>query len=67
MVVEILRTRSDVICVQVCEESYRDVHTNIHLKEIIDVFVENDPGKKERDKSLFSVGRTGKASEGFNF
>lgn len=41
--------------------------TNIHLKEILDVYVEEDPEKKERDKSIFSVGRTGNAAEGFNF
>jgi len=44
-----------------------EVFTNIHLKEILDVFVEEDPEKKERDKSLFTVGRTGNAAEGFNF
>lgn len=44
-----------------------EIFTNIHLKEILDVYVEEDPEKKERDKSLFSVGRTGNAAEGFNF
>ena len=44
-----------------------EVFTFIHLKEIIDVVVEEDPEKIERDKSVFSLGRTGKAAGGFNF
>ena len=37
------------------------------MKEIIDVIVEEDPEKKERDTGIFSLGRTGKAASGFNF
>jgi hypothetical protein len=44
-----------------------EVFTNIHLKEIIDVEVENDPDKIERDKTMFSLGRTGNAAAGYNF
>ena len=34
-----------------------EVYTNIHLKEIIDVVVEEDPARKDDDKSIFSLGR----------
>lgn len=44
-----------------------EIFTVLHLKEILDVIVEEDPEKKERDKSIFSVNRTGNAAEGFNF
>jgi hypothetical protein len=41
--------------------------TRIQLKGIIDVFIEDDPQRKDGDKSIFSLGRTDKSMDGFNF
>jgi hypothetical protein len=41
--------------------------TRIQLKGIIDVFIEDDPARKDGDKSIFSLGRTDKSLDGFNF
>ena len=41
--------------------------TKLQLKGIIDVFVEDDPARKEGDKSIFSLGRKDKSMDGFNF
>ena len=36
------------------------------MNSILDVFVEDDPPKHKADKSLFSLGRSNQALEGFN-
>lgn len=41
--------------------------TELRLKEIVDVVVEEDPGHRDGDKSIFSLSRTDKSREGFNF
>ena len=41
--------------------------TKLQLKGIIDVFVEEDPAKKDNCKSIFSLGRKDNSMEGFNF
>ena len=41
--------------------------TELRLKEIVDVVVEEDPLSRDNDKSIFSIGRTDKSREGYNF
>jgi hypothetical protein len=41
--------------------------TSIHLKEIVDVTVEEDPVQRDGDKTIFSLGRGDKSRAGFNF
>lgn len=40
--------------------------TSLQLKSIIDVYIEDDPAKKDGDKSIFSIGRKDQSAEGFN-
>jgi hypothetical protein len=41
--------------------------TELKLKEIVDVVIEEDPLSRDNDKSIFSIGRTDKSREGYNF
>ena len=41
--------------------------TELRLKEIIDVIVEEDPQQRDGDKSIFSLGRNDKSKNGYNF
>jgi hypothetical protein len=41
--------------------------TELRLKEIVDVVIEEPPLSRDNDKSIFSLGRLDKSKEGYNF